>query len=136
VSVRRRLTALSSLALASILAAAAFGAASAAAATPGEVTTYEIGKANRAARTVRVSLACGGSAGACAGTARLSLQIPKHSPALPAGVSEKPPFPFAEAAYSVAAESQSTVTIAVPAKTFALARRYRPRHTPNGWGWA
>lgn len=72
-------------------------------------------RADRAARRLSVSLACGGSEQRCEGTVELTL---------PAGKSS---VPIARIGYSVGAEYQAKVSAKVPARIFALVRRERPR---------
>jgi hypothetical protein len=71
-------------------------------------------RADRAARRLSVSLACGGSE-RCEGTVELTLPTGKSS------------VPIARIRYSVGAEYQAKVSAKVPARIFALVRRERPR---------
>jgi virginiamycin B lyase len=90
--------------------------------------------ADRRSKSVSIRLACGGSMSRCKGMLNLALEIPKESPFLPKGVKELPPFRFVHTTYTVAAESRRMLVLKIPAKTFALAKRYQPGHQPNRWG--
>lgn len=83
-------------------------------------------------RTLRVRLACGGSASKCAGELKLALRFPRNSRFLPKGVKKLPPFRLVETNYSVPAESVRTLVLRVPRRAFVLANRYGPQ--PTKWG--
>lgn len=72
-------------------------------------------RADRAARRISVSLACGGSEQRCEGTVELTLPTGKSS------------VPIARIGYSVGAEYQAKVSAKVPARIFAMVRRERPQ---------
>jgi streptogramin lyase len=83
---------------------------------------------SRPSRTVSVDLACGGSSSGCAGALDLELRNRLEDPRKPA--TEGSRFRFLETTYSVEPESQATLTLPIPAKTFALGRRELPKR----WG--
>ena len=78
-------------------------------------------EADRGSSSVRVLLACGGSVG-CEGKLRLELLAGAE------GKAKKPLVSLGSASYSLGAESHGPVTIKVPVKALALARRHRPPH--------
>jgi hypothetical protein len=81
-------------------------------------------KADRASKTVRIQLACGGSERGCSGILTLSLG---HE------WSTKPGARLARAQYKVAAESRRGMTIHLSAKAFDLARRAVPKSAGAGY---
>jgi virginiamycin B lyase len=82
--------------------------------------------ADDAAGTVSVELACGGSTSGCAGTLDLQLEAPPKSHRSAAAAS-KSPVHFVHLPYEVAAEARVTLTLPVPAGTFAFAQRFQAR---------
>jgi streptogramin lyase len=86
-----------------------------------------------ATRTLRVQVACGGSASACHGRLHLGLELERGREArrLPQAVASKFPFALNNSTYSVPAESRRTLRLGVPSAAFRLASGHRlGRHPP------
>jgi streptogramin lyase len=85
--------------------------------------------ADRRARRVDLTLACGGSTLPCAGTLRLALRTRRRR-----GPEKLPARTYAAAPvhYRVAAESQSRLSVEIPAKVFAAVSRYAAKYGTGG----
>jgi streptogramin lyase len=85
--------------------------------------------ADRRARRIDPTLACGGSGSPCAGTLTLALHTRRLR-----GPEKQPARTYAVAPvhYRVAPESQSTLSVDVPAKAFAAVSRYAAKYGAAG----
>jgi streptogramin lyase len=85
--------------------------------------------ADRRARRVDLTLACGGSISPCAGTLTLALHTRRRR-----GPEKLPARTYAAAPvhYRVAAESQSTLSVEIPAKVFATVSSYAAKYGAPG----
>ncbi len=77
----------------------------------------------RRSHTIRVRLACGGSAAGCDGTLALSLPSYRRHGGSKIAYERWPGYRFTQVPYSIPAESWRTLTVKAPAKAFTVAAR-------------
>jgi streptogramin lyase len=90
---------------------------------------------DRPSRTVSVRVACGGSTLGCKGNLKLALRFHNESATTPKAIRELPPFRLVDTTYSLPAESVRTLTLKIPGRAFALAKRYEKGRLSNRWGY-